>query len=302
MLKTEKINDFNMKPLCFLITIILSNYCISQSYNEEQVLNELDSYISNPKSYYDKMTSMNSKIEESNNNLLEVSEEYLGILDKKDSIINLYKAANKQLMQEKIAGNSSSSNETVAKKESSVDNTVNLDDTYRVQLSSFTKKDFQKFFDASNKFFGIEDHGDRNAMDIRGFNSAEDAFEFSQKMRKIGFPGAFVTKYDEGNRDFDYDYLVASGVKSPSRNIEAISAKYDLDYPEHTPLGYQEILNNPGSNEELPHKIDSYYNNGEKDNSYEDENSTSSDASNTSFSSDPADSELDDAFNKLFNR
>ena len=67
-------------------------------------------------------------------------------------------------------------------------------------------------------------------MEIQGFNTAEEAAEFSKKMRALGFPGAFVTHYNNGIRQEKVNYLSKAGLKTAaSTPTKLTSAKKTED-------------------------------------------------------------------------
>ena len=82
----------NYKILLFGILILNSfNSAISQEYDEQKTKLQVEKFKENPKLYYDKIKALTDKLEQANQNTLKVSEEYLLLLDKKDSIIAIYK-------------------------------------------------------------------------------------------------------------------------------------------------------------------------------------------------------------------
>jgi len=230
----------------FLVTSVGAEL-IAQDYNEEAIRQQLDKYIENPKLYYEKIKSLNDKAEKANENTLKVSEEYLALMDKKDSLIKIYK--NQAIKAKSAVPVAPSNPATAAASPAGTSKTVvatppKQDMPYGVQLAAFFREDFSRFFGTFNKTIGVEKLDNRNVIEVQGFKDSVEAYEFSQKIKKLGFPGAFVTKYNNGARQEGYSFLRTSGLSNPniSTNVGGGSSKRNLEYPEWIPLGYQEIL------------------------------------------------------------
>jgi hypothetical protein len=230
-----------MKKLILLTNIILllwGGSAMSQSYNEEEVRQQLDKYIENPKLFYEKQKADKEKADKANQNTLKISDEYMGLMDKKDSLLKLYKT---QLAKAKsttpIATSASVPTTTPSVK--AVAKPAAASTPYRVQLAAFYRDDFSKFFGTFNKTIGVEKLDNRNVIEVQGFKDSLEALEFSQKIKKLGFSGAFVTKYDaNGKREEGY-VVNKNGAKFAYEN-EPAQAK-TVEYPNFVPNGYQEI-------------------------------------------------------------
>jgi hypothetical protein len=223
----------------------------AQVYNEEDIRQQLDKYIADPKQYYDKMKEVNTKADKANENTLKISEEYLALLDKKDSLLKMYKT---QLAKVKSASSTTSSapatsmaastpvKPTATVTQAAVVPKANLSvapkSPYRVQLAAFYRDDFSKFFGTFNKTIGVEKLDDRNVIEIQGFKDEAEATEFSQKIKKLGFGGAFVSKYEDGVRQDNYAGS-KNGTKFDDGVERAVATK--IDYPSYKPMGVQEI-------------------------------------------------------------
>lgn len=225
-----------------LIILLWGGSIYSQDYNEEMIRQQLDKFIENPKLYYDKIKSLNDKAEKANANTLKVSEEYLSLMDKKDSLIKIYK---NQAIKAKAAApavsNPTSSAAlpagTVVPKPAAAPAPKAEPTPYRVQLAAFFRDDFSKFFGTFNKTIGVEKLDNRNVIEVQGFKDSTEAYEFSQKISKLGFPGAFVTKYDNGVRQEGF----AVGRSDSKFSLSSPATAKNVEYPTYVPIGYQEL-------------------------------------------------------------
>jgi hypothetical protein len=244
-----------------LILSSSSLYSQNRDYNEDEVRKLLDKYIENPKLYYDKIKALNERAEKANENTVKVSEEYLSLLDKKDSLIKIYKT--KAVMASRVASAPPVANATPSVsvgapgKPSQQTATIMTKvqgkteyTPYRVQLAAYFRDDFEKFFGTFNKTLGIQKLDNRNVIEVQGFRDEAEALEFSQKIQKLGFPGAFVTKYDEtGSRQEGYaktdTKLFNSNSPAPTKSspVQASSKPVkNIQYPDYIPIGYKEIM------------------------------------------------------------
>jgi hypothetical protein len=238
------------KILIFGFLIICSSHCaISQEYNEQKTREQIEKFNNNPKLYYDKIKSLTSKLEEANQNTLKVSEEYLALLDKKDSVINIYKSQLSKARASSGPAKSLSAPSAAPAVQAPIEQKKDVlnESPYRVQLAAFKREDFVNFFTKSTKTFGVQKLDNRSVMEIQGFNTHEEAHEFSQKMRALGFPGAFVTRYEGGVRQDNRNYLAKSGLKTAATTPTKMTDAYtkeggELDYPNYIPLGYKELM------------------------------------------------------------
>lgn len=251
-----------ISQIVFAILVLSSTSLLSQNkdYNEEEVRKLLDKYLENPKLYYEKIKTLNERAEKANENTMKVSEEYLSLLDKKDSLIKIYKS--KAALASRVAATPASSNSATPITTGSVARPSQQTATivtkvagktehtpYRVQLAAYFRDDFEKFFGTFNKTLGIQKLNNRNVIEVQGFKDEAEALEFSQKIQKLGFPGAFVTKYDaNGEREeglaktdtkmFGSDPAPA---KSASTPVAAKPVK-TAQYPDYIPIGYKELM------------------------------------------------------------
>lgn len=229
-----------------ILTMVLSGILYipnltAQEYDEEKTRAQLKKYLDNPKTYYDKLKALSDKVDAANKNTIKVSEEYMELLNQKDSVIGIYKnqlAKAKKASSLNIAASAAAPPApTPAKIESPPAQTP-----YRVQLAAFTREDFAQYFKDATKLLGITKLSNRNVVEVSGFNNPEEAQQFSQNMRRIGFPGAFVSKYENGERVEGYSAvagLTPSSAKTPPTTKTPSIA---LSYPNYVPFGYRELV------------------------------------------------------------
>lgn len=253
--------QIRMISLVLLSTMFCTAYGQGGGYNEDDIRKQLDKYIENPKLYYDKIKSLNERAEKANENTLKTSEEYLSLLDKKDSLIKIYKdkAARASRMASTTttttnnavnAGSPSAPSQQTTTIVTKVKGKTELT-PYRVQLAAYFREDFEKFFGNFNKTLGIQKLNNRNVIEVQGFQDEAEALEFSQKIQKLGFPGAFVTKYDEnGNREenFATSKTDTKLFSSTSKAEPKINTSKNIVYPDYIPAGYQELMNKKQAN------------------------------------------------------
>jgi hypothetical protein len=252
-------NKISQIVLTILILVANSLFSQNKDYNEDEVRKLLDKYIENPKLYFEKIKTLNERAEKANENTMKVSEEYLSLLDKKDSLIKIYKS--KATMASRVAAqpvaNASAPITTGSIANPSQQTTTIMTKVkgkteytpFRVQLAAYFKEDFEKFFGDFNKTLGIQKLNNRNVIEVQGFKDEAEALEFSQKIQKLGFPGAFVTKYDEkGERQEGYaktDTRMFSSDPAPAtKSTPAVASKpiKTAQYPDYIPIGYKEIM------------------------------------------------------------
>jgi hypothetical protein len=255
-----------ISQIVFTILVFSSTSVFSQNkdYNEDEVRKLLDKYIENPKLYYEKIKTLNERAEKANENTMKVSEEYLSLLDKKDSLIKIYKS--KATMASRVAPapaatGANGTNATpittgsIAKPSQQTATIVTKvagkteHTPYRVQLAAYFRDDFEKFFGNFNKTLGIQKLNNRNVIEVQGFRDEAEALEFSQKIQKLGFPGAFVTKYDaNGEREEGVaktDTKMFSSDPAPTKTASPpVAAKpvKTAQYPDYIPIGYKEHM------------------------------------------------------------
>jgi hypothetical protein len=222
----------------------------AQEYDEEKTRAQLKKYLDNPKLYYDKLKTLSDKVDAANKNTIKVSEEYMELLNQKDSVIGIYK---NQLAKAKKASSSNTASAASAPSSLSIASappastpsktaSPAAQTPYRVQLAAFTREDFAQYFKDATKLLGITKLSNRNVVEVSGFNNPEEAQQFSQNMRRIGFPGAFVSKYENGERVEGYTAaagLTPTNAKTPP-TIKTPSI--GLSYPNYVPFGYRELV------------------------------------------------------------
>jgi hypothetical protein len=238
-----------------ILTMVLSGVLYipnltAQEYDEEKTKAQLKKYLDNPKTYYDKLKTLSDKVDAANKNTIKVSEEYMELLNQKDSVIGIYK---NQLAKAKKASSSNLATAATAAPALSMSSASQAptpaktvppaaQTPYRVQLAAFTREDFAQYFKDATKLLGITKLSNRNVVEVSGFNNPEEAQQFSQNMRKIGFPGAFVSKYENGERVEGYSAVAGLTPTKAKTPPTMKTPSIALSYPNYIPFGYRELV------------------------------------------------------------
>jgi hypothetical protein len=92
---------------------------------------------------------------------------------------------------------------------------------YRIQLgiNSITKP----LNLGSNHKINGTNIDDKIIYDIGGFSNSEDAFNFAMDFRNLNLTGAFVTKYINGNRDYNYRYDYSMPIPIISKEVKPVN-------------------------------------------------------------------------------
>jgi hypothetical protein len=70
---------------------------------------------------------------------------------------------------------------------------------YKIQIGLYKKLDMSSYL-AEPKFIGLEKDGDKNRYVVSYFREKEEAVKFVTELRRLGIRGAFVAKYENGER------------------------------------------------------------------------------------------------------
>lgn len=241
MLYNLTITRMIKKTFLALTTILFffSTSLVAQEYNEEKTLAQLEKYLDNPKLYHEKITSLMNQIKEAQAKNQKTIKEYESLIAQKDSTILAYKNRGNRTSTNLA---SSAKPTTPAPTSSPAKATANTSSPFKVQIAALQKDDIKKYLNTP-KYLSFTNLGDRNVFEVAGFTNETEAYEFSQYLRRTGISGAFVSKYDNGTRVEDYDYLKANNISGMSSPFSKSSShKMSLDYPTSIPLGYQEIM------------------------------------------------------------
>jgi hypothetical protein len=236
-----------------ILTIMFFASVNAQSYNKKDVIKELKSLQKSPESYYNMKQEqlrateeLQSKISESKTKISDLMTE----LTEKDKAIEELKRENEKLKEEKnnLALNASNSNSL---------GTQNVNSPFRVQIGRFSSYSMNSYLNTP-KAIVFSNDGMSNVYEIAGFNNADDAFNMSQELRRLGINGAFVTKYNNNVRDRSFDYLrekpnamVRYG--SDARNASSAS----MSYPKSSTYN-QSSSSAPSQNYAMPSNPTSY--------------------------------------------
>lgn len=246
-----------IRIILIVATLYTNNISFSQgTYNKEKTVEELEKYLDNPKAYFDMIQKLRKEAREASQNNLSIAEEYISQLNAKDSLIEMYKKKAKNTRSVAVdkttklttTANASLAATEVEKPKSNVEVLANQKMPYRVQIAAF-KNDKLKAMLTTPKTLMVTSLANRNVFEVAGFQTAEEAFEFSQELRSSDWAGSFVSKYANGVRVEDYDYLSdkpdAYKYKTtkfgPFMNTKT-SKSEDLNYPSTEPNGYLELM------------------------------------------------------------
>ena len=247
-----------IRIILIIATFYINNTSISQgNYNKEKTVEELEKYLDNPKAYFDMIQKLRKEAREASQNNLSIAEEYISQLNAKDSLIEIYKKKAKNTRSVAVdkttkltsTANASLPKTEVEKPKTTVEVLANQKMPYRVQIAAF-KNDKLKAMLSTPKALMVSSLANRNVFEVAGFQTAEEAFEFSQELRSSDWEGAFVSKYANGVRVEDYDFLSdkpdAYKYKTtkfgPFMNSKNKDKSEGVIYPSSEPNGYLELM------------------------------------------------------------
>ena len=247
-----------IRIILIIATFYINNTSISQgNYNKEKTVEELEKYLDNPKAYFDMIQKLRKEAREASQNNLSIAEEYISQLNAKDSLIEMYKKKAKNTRSVAVdkttkltsTANASLPKTEVEKPKTTVEVLANQKMPYRVQIAAF-KNDKLKAMLSTPKALMVSSLANRNVFEVAGFQTAEEAFQFSQELRSSDWEGAFVSKYANGVRVEDYDFLSdkpdAYKYKTtkfgPFMNSKNKDKSEGVNYPSTEPNGYLELM------------------------------------------------------------
>ncbi len=93
---------------------------------------------------------------------------------------------------------------------------------YKVQFGLYEKFDISGYFEVP-KFIGVEKVDNLNAYVVSYFDTEEQAQKFKADLRKLGLRDAFVSKYTDGARVYEWEKNPKyKGKKAPANLNEAL--------------------------------------------------------------------------------
>lgn len=236
-----------------ILTVLFFASVNAQSYNKKDVIKELKNLQKSPETYYNMKQEQQRATEEMQNKISESKTKISDLmteLSEKDNAIEELKRENEKLKEIK--------NNITANNSNSL-GTQNVNSPYRVQIGRFSSYSMNSYLNTP-KAIVFSNDGMSNVYEIAGFNNADDAFNMSQELRRLGINGAFVTKYNNNVRDRSFDYLrekpnamVRYG--SDARNASSAS----MSYPK-SPSYNQSSSSAPASNYSMPSNPTNYSN------------------------------------------
>ena len=247
-----------IRIILIVATFYINNISFSQgTYNKDKTVEELEKYLDNPKAYFDMIQKLRKEAREASQNNLSIAEEYISQLNAKDSLIEMYKKKAKNTRSVAVdkttkltpTANASLANTVVEKPKTNIEVMANQKMPYRVQIAAFNN-DKLKAMLSTPKALMVTSLANRNVFEVAGFQTAEEAFEFSQEIRSSDWAGAFVSKYANGVRVEDYDYLsdkpdaykYRTTKFGPFMNSKNKDKSEGVIYPSSEPNGYLELM------------------------------------------------------------
>lgn len=197
-----------MKKLQILSLVVLfAQVAFGQYFDKKAVEAELKNYTKNPVMYYNMKTEQTTKISSLEEQNLMLSQQNMKLKQELASI------------EEKLTALANAPKPQIAP-------TPNENSPYRVQLALSNNGNIMPEFKNSKVQVGTENG--KAVYYISGFDNAEEAFNFSQSLRKMNLKGAFVTKYDNGSRDYGYNYLGTAGATAPARKVSGGKSRSNM--------------------------------------------------------------------------
>jgi len=206
-------------------------------YDKTRIVNLLKEKMKDPEGYYneqkanfERMKELEDQLKAANQKNSELSAE----VDNKTRAIDELKLENDRIASSAGRTASRVTNATNSFSVGGANTSNNLNNgvtsPYRVQVGVFTNYNMNGYLQVPKPFYSAN-VGGRNVMEIGGFNSADEAYAFSQELRKLGISGAFVTKFNGNQRDMSYNYLNSGGSGS-YRSASSVPAS---SYPSTPP-------------------------------------------------------------------
>jgi hypothetical protein len=182
-----------MKNLVSISSFLFCSLLQAQNYDKSAIESELKGYIKDPMSYHQAKSAQQYRVKEL------------------ESIISELVAE-----KEKLNSDLSNAQKTIAEKaEASKQNASSNQGTdYRVQLAVSNRSPILSQF--KNAEVRVANENGNTVYYISGFDSDDEAFDFSQSLRKLDTKGSFVTKYSDGSRDYSYSYTAPNKTTSYS--------------------------------------------------------------------------------------
>ena len=198
-----KHNEF-MKILILATSIMICSVAISQNYDKSAIVSELKGYIKDPLSYHKAKSAQQYRVNE--------LESMISQLNAEKEKLNIDLTNAKNTLATKVA-------ETPKNVNASSDQGTD----YRVQLAVSNKSAVLSQF--KNAEVRVANENGNSVYYITGFDSDNEAFDFSQSLRRLDTKGSFVTKYSNGSRDYSYSYTAPNKTISGSFNSRSNSSK-----------------------------------------------------------------------------
>jgi uncharacterized protein (DUF342 family) len=197
----------------FALTIQMSSATPIDKAEKKRIKKELKGYKKNPEQYKDMITNYKTTIQSNDSTIHVKQKEVLSLntlmIEQKQQITqleaDLEECKNKPVPVCPVPG--------------SIPSTGTV---YKVQFGLYEKFDLSGYFEVS-KFIGVEKVDDLNAYVVSYFDTEEQAQKFKADLRKLGMRDAFVSKYTDGARIYEWAKNPKyKGKKAPANLNEAL--------------------------------------------------------------------------------
>lgn len=207
-----------MKILVSISAFLFCSFIQAQNYDKSVIESELKGYVKDPMSYHQAKSAQQYRVKELESMISQLNAE------KEKLNLDLLNAQN-----------------TIAEKAAS----SNQGTEYRVQLAVSNRSPVLSQF--KNVELRVANENGNSVYYISGFDSDDEAFNFSQLFRKLDIKGSFVTKYSDGFRDFSYSYTAPNKTTSyDGQSGKTISTKSYNPYSSASKLAAdQNEINKP---------------------------------------------------------
>lgn len=172
-----------MKNLVSISSFLFCSLLQAQNYDKSAIESELKGYIKDPMSYHQAKSAQQYRVKELESIISEL------VAEKEKLNLDLSNAQNA------IAEKAEASKQNASR---------NQGTDYRVQLAVSNRSPVLSQF--KNAEVRVANENGNTVYYISGFDSDDEAFDFSQSLRKLDTKGSFVTKYVNSSRDYSYSY------------------------------------------------------------------------------------------------
>ena len=209
--------------LVALITLLF-NYGYSQKLSKDEaknIKNELKEYMKHPETYKAKMDEEKANKDASDAQITSLKSDLDAAKASADDLQKKVTADEDQIKQ--LQEDADKAKEAVAAaKEADVKGTPSTGTVYKIQLGMYKGFNVNKYFDQPRSI-GYEQVDGMNRYVIGHFPDEQTALKFVDDIRKLGIRDAFVAKYIDGQRVYEWsENPKYKGKKVPNSLEEAL--------------------------------------------------------------------------------